>query len=135
MEVHEHPILNGSIGEIKSPIDHLDYRDLHQFVERHNAYSTWEARRYINLRSCSLTTRNLTERQEFKYRHVERWWFPMAYFTLTYFLYVGFLDGRAGFTYAIFKSMYFFQVKQKIKEIISESSSKTPCTQTERQEF
>jgi glycosyltransferase involved in cell wall biosynthesis len=120
MEVHEHPILSGSIGEINAPIDHLDCRDLHQFFDRHNAYSTWEAKRYIELRSCA--TNSFTERQEFKYRHLERWWFPMAYFALTYFFYRGFLDGRAGFTYAIFKSMYFFQVQQKIREIVREKT-------------
>ena len=69
-------------------------------------------------------TNSFTERQEFKYRHIERWWFPMAYFGLTYFIYRGFLDGRPGFVYAVFKSMYFFQVQQKIREIMSETISK-----------
>jgi glycosyltransferase involved in cell wall biosynthesis len=125
MEVHEHPVLKGSIGEITAPIDHLDYRDLHHFIERHNDYSTWEAKRYVALKSHSHLTSDLTERQKFKYRHIERWWFPIAYFGLTYFIYGGFLDGRPGFVYAVFKSMYFFQVQQKIKEIITEKGCNT----------
>jgi glycosyltransferase involved in cell wall biosynthesis len=124
MEVHEHPVLNGLIGEIDAPIDHLDSRGLHQFIERHNAYSTWEAKRYVELRSCSRGTNSLTERQEIKYQYIERWWFPMAYFALTYFLYRGFLDGRPGFAYAVFKSLYFFQVQQKIRETVNEQAPK-----------
>ena len=121
MEVHEHPVLKGSIGEITAPIDHLDYRGLHHFMERHNDYSTWEATRYVELRSRSRVTNSLTERQQFKYRYIERWWFPIAYFGLTYLIYGGLLDGRPGFVYAVFKSMYFFQVQQKIREIGSET--------------
>jgi len=117
MEVHEHPVLNGSIGKLAAPIEHVDYRGFHHFIERHNDYSTWEAKRYVELKSGSRATTSFTERQEFKYRHLERWWFPIAYFMLTYFVYCGFLDGRSGFVYAIFKSMYFFQVQQKVKEI------------------
>src|SRR5207245_285137 len=50
MEVHEHPNITGSIGEIASQIEHLDYRGLHEFIERHNEYSTWEANRYLAFR-------------------------------------------------------------------------------------
>ncbi len=124
MEVHEHPVLKGSIGEITAPIDHQDYRGIHHYIERHNDYSTWEAKRFVELRLRPRMTNSFTERQEFKYRHIERWWFPMAYFGLTYFIYRGFLDGRPGFVYAVFKSVYFFQVQQKIREIMSEKISK-----------
>jgi glycosyltransferase involved in cell wall biosynthesis len=127
MEVHEHPVLKGRVAKITAPIDHLDYRGLHQFFERHNDYSTWEAKRYVELRSHSGAANNLTGRQKFKYQHIERWWFPLAYFGLTYFVYGGFRDGRPGFVYALFKSMYFFQVQQKIKEIISRKISNVRC--------
>jgi glycosyltransferase involved in cell wall biosynthesis len=120
MEVHEHPVLEGSIGEIAEPIDHLNYRSLHHFIERHNDYSTWEANRYVELRSRFHESNRFTDRQKLKYRHMERWWFPGAYFGLTYFIRGGFLDGRPGFIYAVFKAFYFIQVQQKIKEITSQ---------------
>src|SRR5262249_27709510 len=49
MEVHEHPVINGPVGEVAEPIEHKDFRDLHHAIGRHNEYSSWEARRYIAL--------------------------------------------------------------------------------------
>src|SRR5262249_41453104 len=31
MEVHEHPVLNGSVGQIRAPLVHKDFRDLHHY--------------------------------------------------------------------------------------------------------
>ena len=80
MEVHEHPILQGSVGEITVPIDHLDYRGLHHFIDRHNSYSTWEANRYLQLRAIPKDVRRLSPRQIAKYRYIEHWWFPTCLF-------------------------------------------------------
>jgi glycosyltransferase involved in cell wall biosynthesis len=119
MEVHEHPVLAGPIGELKSPIDHLDFRGLDHFIGRHNTYSTWEAKRFLQLQANPEEMRHLTRRQVAKYRYLSRWWFSPGYFLLTYIFYFGFLDGRAGFAYAIFKACYFFQVREKILEFAS----------------
>jgi glycosyltransferase involved in cell wall biosynthesis len=116
MEVHEHPVLRGPVGEIHSPIEHLDFRGLAHFIDRHNAYSTWEAKRFLQLRAKSAEMSHFTPRQDAKYRHIARWWFPPAYFLLTYILYRGFLDGRAGFIYAVLKTYYFIQIREKILE-------------------
>jgi glycosyltransferase involved in cell wall biosynthesis len=116
MEVHEHPIIDGPIGEIRAPIDHRDDRGLHRFLERHNAYSTWEANRFLQLKAEPDKEHQLTRRQIAKYRNLERWWFPFAYFVLTYIVHRGFLDGRAGFAHAVFKAHYFMQVWAKIGE-------------------
>jgi glycosyltransferase involved in cell wall biosynthesis len=118
MEVHEHPILVGPIGEIGAPIDHLDFRGLHHFIARHNSYSTWEAYRYLQLDKKD--ARQFSFRQNAKYRHIARWWFPIAYFIFTYIVRRGFLDGRAGFVYASFKAYYFFQIREKIAELITQ---------------
>ena len=116
MEVHEHPVLIGPVGVIKAPIDHLDFRGLHHFIDRHNSYSTWEANRFLQLGVIPAGKRRFTQRQYAKYRYIARWWFPLAYFVLTYILRGGFMDGRAGFIYAILKSYYFLQVREKIAE-------------------
>ena len=55
MEVHEHPVLQGSVGELKSKIDHNDFKGLHSYIAKHNEYSSWEARRYIKLRDANAT--------------------------------------------------------------------------------
>ena len=115
MEIHEHPILSGSTGEITTPLIHDDFRGLHHFIARHNDYSSWEARRYHAL----MDTRGrseLTGRQRTKYRLVTHWWFAPAYFLFTYVIRRGFLDGRVGLLYAVLKMIYFFEIRAKIRE-------------------
>jgi len=112
MEVHEHPVLTGRVGEIRSPIDHLDFRGMHHFIQRHNEYSSWEAKRYLTLKS----TTSLTTRQRIKYKYLEKWWYPFGYFLIAYFAKLGFLDGRAGFVYALLKCAYFVEMQEKVDE-------------------
>jgi glycosyltransferase involved in cell wall biosynthesis len=124
MEVHEHPVLNGPVGEIGAPIDHLDFRGLHHFIDRHNSYSTWEAKRYLQLRAEPKIKQRFTSRQIKKYEHLSRWWFPPAYFALTYLWHRGFLDGRQGFIYAVLKAYYFVQIREKILECLKSQAGK-----------
>lgn len=49
MEVHEHPVIEGNCGKINTKVDHNDYKGLEAYIQRHNAYSTWEARRFLSL--------------------------------------------------------------------------------------
>ena len=100
MEVHEHPVLKGPVGEISAPIDHLDFQGLHHFINRHNSYSTWEANRYLQLGADPKDLRRFSRRQIAKYRYIARWWFPLAYFMLTYIVRGGFFTtgGPVSFT-------------------------------------
>tara|TARA_B100000953_G_scaffold251316_4_gene214076 strand:+ start:2206 stop:3036 length:831 start_codon:yes stop_codon:yes gene_type:complete len=121
MEVHEHPVLDGPVGEIAERIDHLDYRGIEHFIARHNAYSTWEANRFLRLASGETGEReNLTERQKRKYASLARWWFAPAYFLMTYGLKLGFLDGRRGLDYALLKASYFQNIRLKILESLEQ---------------
>ena len=115
MEVHEHPVLDGPIGEITAPIEHLDFRGMYQFIQRHNEYSSWEARRYLTLRQRDVVS--MTPRERLKYKNIERWWYPFSYFIFTYLIKLGFLDGRAGFIYAMNKFIYLLEIQEKIKEM------------------
>jgi hypothetical protein len=47
MEVHEHPIIEGNVGVIKAKVVHKDFKNLDHYIAKHNAYSTWEAQRYL----------------------------------------------------------------------------------------
>lgn len=126
MEVHEHPVIEGQIGAIRSRILHQDFRNLHHFLGRHNDYSTWEAYRYQALLNSDAAWSKLTRRQKLKYKSVTRFWFAPAYFVLTYILKLGFLDGREGLTYAIMKAVYFFEVRLKILELIGQQKGLKP---------
>jgi glycosyltransferase involved in cell wall biosynthesis len=111
MEVHEHPIILGRVGEISAPIKHEDDRGVYRFLDRHLDYARWEAMRLLALEHSG-SWQSLTRRQLFKYRNVRRWWFPYSYFIYTYVVKLGFLDGSAGFYYSYYKMWYFCVIRQ-----------------------
>lgn len=124
MEVHEHPIVEGSVGLIRAPIVHDDYKGLYAYIARHNEYSDWEARRTREV-LCSARGEGgkpLNVRQRVKYRLVQSVWAGPIYFAYSYFFKLGFLDGRAGLAFAVMKMAYFTQVACKIREL-SESAA------------
>jgi glycosyltransferase involved in cell wall biosynthesis len=118
MEVHEHPVITGPIGMIRAPIDHRDDRGILRFIDRHRDYARWEANRTIAIttKKQAAETTHLTVRQRIKYSRLTEWWFPFAYFTYHYIVRLGFLDGAAGFHYAIYKFWYFTTVGLLIRE-------------------
>lgn len=120
MEIHEHPIVEGSVGEIAVPIDHRDYKGLGKFIDKHREYALWEAHRYTRLVEDPPAWEAFTPRQRFKYRHLAKWWYPWFYFAFTYGAKLGFLDGGPGFHYAAYKAWYF----QTIRLLIQEQSSR-----------
>jgi glycosyltransferase involved in cell wall biosynthesis len=118
MEIHEHPVIEGKIGEIKSPIEHHDLEGIEKFLNRHRDYALWEARRVLLMeRQPSRSHQRLTSRQRFKYANLERWWYPWFYFVYAYFVRLGVLDGAAGFYYAFYKSWYFLTIRLMIREL------------------
>ncbi|MBX3355847.1 MAG: glycosyltransferase family 2 protein [Phycisphaeraceae bacterium] len=118
IEVHEHPIVDGTTGEIHAAIDHHDYRGLAHYIAKHNDYSSWEARRYHQLRDEGrLDDPKLTPRQRTKYRMLPKWWCGPAYFIDNYFRRLGLLDGGIGFIFSTMKAIYFWQIWLKIREI------------------
>lgn len=118
MEVHEHPVLEGTVGEIKAKLNHRDYRGLRHYLAKHNEYSSWEASRYRWLQQAGKESwQGLTPRQQFKYRHLNKWWLGWMYFAVSYVLKKGFLDGRAGWVFASLKRRYFSEIRLKIKEM------------------
>lgn len=115
MEIHEHPIIEGSAGTIVSPIIHNDYKGLEHYIAKHNAYSSWEAKRYLSLQSDSLV--NFTKRQKIKYGLINTGLLPFIYFFYSYFIKLGIFDGKSGYYLAKYKANYFFQIQTKIKEL------------------
>lgn len=115
MEVHEHPVIEGKTGALNTAVEHQDYKGYEAYIARHNAYSSWEARRYLVLRNKGFE--GLTGRQKTKYRLLDSWLLGPLYFFGAYFLKLGFFDGRAGWLLAVNKMIYFFQIKCKIDEL------------------
>lgn len=113
MEVHEHPIIQGKVGLIKAKVIHKDFKNLDHYIAKHNAYSTWEAQRYLQLQQSKNT--HLSLNQKIKYSLLKTGLLPAVYFIGAYFLKLGFLDGKEGFYLARFKSHYFFQIQTKVE--------------------
>lgn len=119
MEIHEHPVLRGQIGLIRSRIDHRDLRGLEHWAIKHAAYADWEARRYL-ARSAKGKPADWTLPQKIKYRLMDTPLLPVCFFFGCYFLMLGFRDGRRGLAWAILKAGYFAQVYGRIQELKTE---------------
>jgi glycosyltransferase involved in cell wall biosynthesis len=125
-EVHEHVILQGKVGYLKNDMLHIDFRDMFHWLERHNRYSNWEAKVYYNLLNGmgenSTIKANLFGAAVERKRFLKKLWVylpfkPILRFILSYFLQLGFLDGRAGYTYARLLSQYEYQIGVKLYEL------------------
>ncbi|WP_008316557.1 glycosyltransferase family 2 protein [Leptolyngbya sp. PCC 6406] len=126
-EVHEHVVIEeGAVGYLKNDMLHEDFRDLFHWLERHNRYSNWEARVYYNLLTGMADSgtigANLFGDSVQRKRFLKKIWVrlpfkPTLRFVLFYFLRLGFLDGRAGYTYGRLLSQYEYQIGVKLYEL------------------
>ncbi len=118
MEIHEHPVISGTVGEIHARIDHRDNRGLEHWRRKHDEYSSWEAKRIMLLRAEGrASSADLSPRQRRKYASLGKWWLPAAYFVHMYVLRRGFLDGWPGFAYAWEKAKYFRDIGRKMHAV------------------
>ena len=125
MEIHEHPILNGPVGSIKSKIDHQDFRGVAHYVSKHNDYAWWEANRFLHALNDPAIRNSWTWKQKIKYRLMRTPMIGPAYFMGSYFLLGGFRDGARGLAFAILKMAYFTQVYCRIRELMAEADPNT----------
>lgn len=126
VEVHEHVVLQGRAGFLREPLLHLDYKDLHRFIERHNNYSTWDAKMRLHLLEGGKFSREIPARlfgnPVERKRWLKRLWVrlpcrPLLRFVYIYILRLGFLDGKPGFIYAVFKAIQEFHINAKMWEM------------------
>ncbi len=125
-EVHEHVILQGKVGYLKQDMLHIDFRDIYQWLARHNRYSNWEAQVYYNILNGKgdggTIEANLFGNAVERKRFLKKIWVhlpfkPMLRFILFYVLRLGFLDGKAGYTYGRLLSHYEFNIGVKLLEL------------------
>jgi hypothetical protein len=117
MEIHEHPILTGSIGTINSKIDHQDFRGVDNYVKKHIEYASWEASRYLKTINDPEIRSKWTWKQKIKYQFMGSSLIGPIYFLGSFLLLGGFKDGARGFVFAILKMAYFTQIYCKVKEL------------------
>jgi len=117
MEVHEHPMLVGKTGHMKSKIDHQDFRGINHYIDKHIDYADWEARRFIKTLNDTKEKGNWTWKQHLEYSLLQSVWIGPVFFFGSFFLLGGFRDGARGLSFAILKMSYFNQVYCKIREL------------------
>ena len=114
MEVHEHPVLDGSVGRLTTRVDHQDFKGLDAYKARHTEYAAWEARRTLRLLETPDSRVHLTAIQKRKYASIGAWWLAPTYFLYSYLRKFGILDGYAGLVFALMKAKYFSQIRRNL---------------------
>lgn len=98
--VHEEFATSLPVGQLEGYMNHYPHPTLKEFIHDINIYST--------LRAHEL------QKQGKKGSLLPILLYPTAKFILTYFIYLGFLDGAAGFAYAFLMSFHSFLVRAKL---------------------
>jgi glycosyltransferase involved in cell wall biosynthesis len=120
-------VADGPVGSVSGYLDHFPFsKGISHWVERHNSYSTLEARQIIQNRRDhavfslrkAIRARDPDERRfhqkELFYRVP---WRPVAKFLALYVGKRGFLDGRAGLTYAVLSAIYEYLIVVEVCEM------------------
>jgi glycosyltransferase involved in cell wall biosynthesis len=119
-------IADGPVGELGGFLDHYPFsKGVSHWLERHNAYSSLEARQIVEnrrvfakpsvykaLMAADFHERRLHQKELF-YRIPFR---PLVKFCILYFGKRGLLDGRAGFEYAVLQAFYEYMIVLKVRE-------------------
>lgn len=117
MEVHEHPIVTGTVGLIRSRIDHRDLRGIDSYMSKHNQYAAWEAHRLFVARRDPAQSNLWTRNQRLKYRLLTSPWGGLAFFFGSFFALGGWRDGSTGFAFCLLKAAYFVQIACRLREL------------------
>jgi hypothetical protein len=117
VEGHYQPRIEGTTGVLRHAIRHEDHATLFEYFQRHNRYSDWEA----SMRARGGLPSG-TETQPPLRRLGKRLVTGVPLRGLTAFLYsyvlrLGFLDGRAGFHFALSRGFYYWQIGLKLREL------------------
>ncbi len=119
-------IADGPVSDVTGYLDHFPFsKGIGHWIDRHNGYSRFEAQQIVSNRQAgkgfswakAFTAKDFHERRyhqkELFYRLPFR---PLVKFLLLYVGKRGFLDGRAGFAYAMLQSIYEYFIVLKVRE-------------------
>lgn len=129
MEVHEHVVVKGATRRLMQPLIHHNVESFSRYIQKHNEYSNWEAR--VWMESLSKNSRNRNEEdiqpslwgsQAQRRRWLRRHFLglpgsPILFFLYKYVLNLGILDGVPGLIFCTMQGIQFFHIKAKIYEL------------------
>ncbi len=119
-EVHEHIIVQGEAGHLKSEMDHYAFPSVDVFVEKHNRYSNWEAALEVQDKqhqAAHLQTSSTKLRRFLKQLSRKMPFRPTLRFLYVYIFQLGLLDGRAGYYFSKLHGFYEFLSVAKAHEL------------------
>ena len=119
--------VDGIVKNMSGYIDHYPFNHGISFwIKRHNYYSSFEAKEFKKLKETKISFKlikncffssNLEEKKQSQKKLFYKLPFrPFTKFIFTYFIKRGFLDGKAGFNYAILQFMYEYMIVLKQQE-------------------
>jgi len=127
MEVHEHVVVNGATRKLTHPLIHHNVESLSRYILKHNEYSNWEARVWLEANrnknnndediQPSLWGTQAQRRRWLRRRFLGLPGSPLLFFFYKYLLRLGFLDGVPGLIYCAMQGIQFFHIKAKIYEL------------------
>jgi len=123
MEVHEHVVVDGPTARLKNPVIHHNVESLSRYIQKHDEYSNWEAKVWLNRESNSaelppsIFGTQAQRRRWLKRRFLLVPGSPFFFFLYKYVLRLGFLDGVPGLIYCGLQGIQLFHVKAKIYEL------------------
>jgi glycosyltransferase involved in cell wall biosynthesis len=131
-EINEVLVPHGPVVDLAQPFDHFPFsKGIAHWIEKHNSYSTMEAKRAIaeRLNSVPFSLRKALFGKDFHERryHQKGVFFRLPCRPVIKFLYMIFvrgavLDGRAGMTYATLQSIYEYFIILKERELKARDS-------------
>lgn len=129
--------VDGEVGDLQGHLIHYPFsKGVSHWFERHNSYSSLEAREYQKsgqLQFASLFTGDVSERRRACKLLFSRLPFrPVIKFFILYLLKFGFLDGRAGFYYSVMQSFYEFMISVKLVELNQRQTPASPVESVQR---
>jgi hypothetical protein len=125
MEVHEHVVVDGTARRLGHPLIHHNVESLDRYIQKHNEYSNWEARVWLEGNQGNNEIQpafwgTQAQRRRWLRRHFQQVpGSPILFFVYKYFIRLGFLDGIPGLIYCTFQGVQFFHIKAKIYELRS----------------
>jgi glycosyltransferase involved in cell wall biosynthesis len=130
MEVHEHVVVEGNVGRLRRPIRHENFNSLDRYILKHNEYSNWEAKVFFDGGDGEVEPK-LFGNQSQRRRWLKRAFLkvpgsPALRFLYHYVLHFGFLDGKPGLIYSLFKGVQLFHIKAKLHEKRAVRDGKIP---------
>ena len=121
MEVHEHVAVAGATSRLVHPLQHHNVESLFRYIQKHNEYSNWEARVWLDGGGPDEIQPAFWGSQAQRRRWLRKRFLmipgsPALYFLYKYVFRLGFLDGVPGLIYCVFQGVQFFHIKAKVYE-------------------